>query len=123
MQKFAIGSSYLFNQGTEPAFLGGLELQLRRAVAGQGKVSVDFLSSPNDGAIPECFDIFVQEALRGVQEASEKLGVKLEDFEIHLSRFAYHDVDSAPNIYRQTAEYALKSAFDAWNASPLPKTQ
>lgn len=53
-------------------------------------------------------------AEEGLREAASEMGVDLNEFDITLSDFAYHPVDSRGDIYRHAAGSAFRAAFEAW---------
>jgi len=60
-------------------------------------------------------------AERGIREVAGECGVNLDDFDIVLSVFMYHPVDSRESLYYGAARSAFRAAWDAWqryNAAP-----
>ena len=61
---------------------------------------------------------FVQAVHEGIREAARELSVNLDDFDIVVSDFAYHPIDSSAMIYQGAAKCAFRSAWEAWQRFP-----
>ena len=118
--KSALASCYCLDQSPGAAFYGGLSIQLTRRTDTSGSITVlpkdrltDELLSIED--IGDCCD----EAKRGVIEAANEDNVDLSRFDVIISDFAYHSVDSRPKCFRAAAKSAFRSAWDAWTRFPV----
>lgn len=114
----AIGSSYLIRQTAGSEKLGGLMVTLKRRVGTAGKIEV----------VPTCrwtkellteIDHLIDQALAGIKDAAQQHNVSLDDFDILLTEFAYHSVDSYAPCYYQAAKSALRAALESWYGRDL----
>jgi L-alanine-DL-glutamate epimerase-like enolase superfamily enzyme len=114
--KRSVGSSYCFDQSPGAERLGGLAVTLRWRGGDKGTVTTKPTSYFRDEAdLDELLVVGLAEvAEEGVREAAAEMGVDLNELDVTLSEFLYHDVDSSPQIYRHAAGSAFRAAFDAW---------
>jgi hypothetical protein len=117
----SIGASYLIRQSPGSERIGGLRVTIRRRSRDAGSISVE----PTDWRTGEKLEFadeigpFASEAIRGVREVAERYGIRLDEFDVVLSHFVYHPVDSAPFCYYQTGKSAFRSALEAWSCCDL----
>ena len=110
---YAVGSSYLIRQSPGGERLGGVRIRLSRAT-GTGVIEVKLTSWFGGAEINEDIADLVEAAIQGVRDCAQQYGVDLSDYHILLSEFAFHLVDSRPNVFYQTARSAFRSALGAW---------
>ncbi|QDU56240.1 hypothetical protein [Aeoliella mucimassa] len=128
MSRFAVGSSYLTNQATEPAFLGGVEVRLKSAKSLPGRIIIEALSGAESMVYRDADDLsiheeglFVQAVIEGINDVAQDYEIPIRNFDITLKKLSYHPVDSAPFVYKQAGRSALKSAYEAWTRKDLER--
>jgi hypothetical protein len=114
-----IGASYIIRQIPHSERTGGLQVTLRplEIMPDQqhergGKFNVEltdwktgkFIDSEG---LRECAKI----AEEAVRRCAKHHGVDLRLFDVTLSKFLYHEVDSSPICYAQTGACAFRSAY------------
>jgi len=111
--KKAIGSSYLIDQRAGAEQMGGCEITLQYPLGETGTIRVSNTlrgsQEPRDD-----IDIYAAEARKGVLEYATEHQIDLAAFDITLSQFVIHDVDSRPFLYYLAGRNALQSAIAAW---------
>jgi hypothetical protein len=113
--KTAIGSSYCLDQSPGAERYGGLTVTIRWRTADKGTITSKATSFRKSDALDEpLVHALARVAEEGLREAARGLSVDLNDFDITLSDFAFHPVDSRDELYRHAAGSAFRSAWEAW---------
>ena len=113
--KTAIGSSYCLDQSPGAERSGGLTVTIRWRIGDKGTIASKATDFHERGALDESLvHALARVAEEGVREAARGLNVDLDDFDITLSDFAFHPVDSWEELYRHAAGSAFRSAWEAW---------
>jgi hypothetical protein len=117
----SIGASYLIRQIAGSERIGGLRVTLRPPSRGRGTITVEYTDWHTGQPLEYRKDIepLAQEAIRGIYEVAERFKVSLEEFDVVLSHFVDHPVDSFPPCYYQAGKSAFRSALEAWEIRDL----
>lgn len=115
---YALGSSYFVRRIPNSERAGGVTVRLQEKAAEVGKISVVATywksGAPITAEQQRWYSAFIEAAVDGANEAAASLDL-LAKFDIELSEFLIHDVDSFSGTFRQTAKSACRSALEAWN--------
>ena len=117
---YAVGSAYFMSQSPGAERMGGFRITLRRKQEAVGRITVnptDFLSSQTDTWIGE---FVAKQAIAGITDVAKIQGIELSEFDVELSSFLVHDVDSAPLCYFQAGKSAFRAALEMWFMKDLP---
>ncbi|MEM7034294.1 MAG: hypothetical protein AAF629_32425 [Chloroflexota bacterium] len=119
----AIGSSYLIRQVAGSERMGGLQVTLRRRTDNAGSVSIEpTLWRTGDISEDSIVMGYGKLATSAIEEFITAHGLDLTAFDITLSHFLYHPLDSHPDCYRQAARSALRSALEALSMRDFPSS-
>lgn len=107
----AIASSYLIRQTAGSERVGGLEVSVKLLSEPVGKIRVKGTFMGSD-EVWESMGNIGTEATNGiVAYAKERSSIRLEYWDIELSRFLFHPVDSRDSIYFFAAQNAFRAAL------------
>jgi hypothetical protein len=120
--KSAIGASYCFDQSPGGERVGGLMVTLRRRANAAGTITIvpterstgEMEGAMLDSGTKEALLWFGKEAEEALRDEAKREGIDLNQFDIVLSDFIFHDVDSHSQCYAGAARSAFRSARDAW---------
>lgn len=116
----AIGASYLFRQSPGSERVGGLQITLHPPSESAGRIIVD-LSEKGTKAPLKGQEWMAEAALQGVQELASEHQIDLSRFDVVLSEFMWHPVDSHSKCYHQAGRSAMRSALEAWRLRDLER--
>lgn len=102
-----IGSSYLQTLTSSADLAGGLQVEVRKVVDRTGNLKIE----PHDDLAG--YDAYVAEAKRGIIEYARHHSIDLSQYDVTLSRFLIHDVDSRADLYFDTAQISFDAAMKA----------
>ena len=109
----AIGSSYLVRQVAGSERLGGLRVTIYPRSDNLGEVNVE-LTDWHSGEIHEYpLPEMAAVAEQSIRKFADAYSFDLQQLDIKLDRFIFHDVDSDPRCYEQAARSAFKSALES----------
>lgn len=109
----AVGSSYLIRQSPGAERMGGLTITLMPAQADVGAIRVQPTNYFDQTEITDDIDWMVDAAKQGIQEWAEAHAFDLSGYDLILSAFAYHPVDSHSKVFYIAAKSALRAAVQA----------
>ncbi len=115
----SIGCSYLFRQTPGSERVGGLQVTVKPRRGAVGVIDVTLTDYRTKEPLVGLDDEIVQSAISGIHDVANQYGVPLSDFDVQLSDFLFHDVDSHPRIYHQAAKSAFRAALEAWQTKDL----
>jgi len=114
--KRAIGCSYCLDQSPGAERWGGLTVTIRWRAGERGTIVGTATSFRAGESLEKSLILGLSKvAEEGLREGARELSVNLDEFDITLSDFAYHPVDSRGEIYRDSARSAFRSAWEAWD--------
>ncbi len=119
MNTKAVGSSYLIRQSPGSERVGGLTITLTRPQQGVGVIRVQPTNYFGQTEITDDMDWMVRAAKQGIQEWAEEHSFDLAHYDLILSAFAYHPVDSRGQVFFIAAKGALQAAVQAWMMQEL----
>ena len=99
------GSSYLRTLTSSADLAGGLQVEVRGVVDRTGSLKIE----PEDDLAG--YDSYVAEAKRGIVEYARHHSIDLSQYDVTLSKFLIHDVDSRADLYFDTAQIAFDAAM------------
>lgn len=114
MSTKAVGSSYLIRQSPGSERVGGLTITLTRPQGDVGVIRVQPTNYFGQTEITDDMDWMVSAARQGIQEWAEAHAFDLSKYDLTLSAFAYHPVDSHSKVFYIAAKGALQAAVQAW---------
>src|SRR4051812_19492010 len=115
----AIGACYLMRQAPGAEQMGGLQVSLRPSESEEGSISILSTAWRTREDLGEMVADYAEEAIRGIREVAEDHGIRLREFDLELSEFLYHDVNSFPLCYYQAGKSAFRSALEMWHKRDL----
>jgi hypothetical protein len=119
----SIGASYLIRQSPGGERIGGLRVTIEPAAGNAGTIKHEATDWLNGQPLERPHDIgpLVSEAVRGIREVARQCNVLLDEFDVVLSHFLVHPVDSRAKCYYQAAKSAFRSALEAWTTEDLSR--
>ena len=93
--------------------MGGCEITLQYPLGETGTIQVINTLRGSQEARHD-IDIYTAEAKKGVLEYAMEHEIDLGAFDVTLSQFVIHDVDSRPFLYYLAGRNAFQSAIAAW---------
>src|SRR5690348_14354539 len=115
----AIGACYIIRQAPGVERLGGLQVKLWPSEGGGGAISIRPTAWRTGEDLGALVSDYAEDAMRGIREVAEAYGIRLGDFDLELSEFLYHDVDSFSLLYYQAGKSAFRSALEMWRTRDL----
>ena len=115
MKIYAVGSSYLIFQAPGGAWVGGVTVKIKRSGAAAGTWTV----TPTDYRRDRSFEAdviapYADAAKEGIERFAAESGIDLNEWDVTVSEFAYHEVDSAETMFKIAGFNAAASAFASW---------
>ena len=112
---YAIGSSYLVRQAAGAERLGGVTIRLKPRSDSNGTIEASPTDWRTDQEINDDISYLEDAAIAGIRQFAEEHGIRLTEWDITVSKFAYHPSDSG-TLTTQIAGYnAFASAWASWN--------
>ena len=116
-----IGSSYLIRQVAGSERMGGLQVSLRRRADHAGTIKIEPTLWRTGEVSDDSLVIgYGKLAASAVEEFAAEYQLDLSPFDITLSHFLCHPLESHPDCYRQAARSALRSALEALAMRDFP---
>ncbi|MFO1019186.1 MAG: hypothetical protein U0903_00580 [Planctomycetales bacterium] len=112
----AFGSSYVVKQFPKGERVGGVTVTISPRSSG-GKIEV-LLTKYHTGELhsqPEDLASSAEAAVEGIRQWAADANVNLDQWDILIDRFFFHDVDSFDKIFHTAAYSAVQGAFATWN--------
>jgi hypothetical protein len=118
---YSVGASYLVRQAPGSERIGGLRVTVRQPPGNAGTITVDATDWRTGAALerPAVIEPYVSEAIRVIREVADEYGFRLDEFDVVLSDFVVHPVDSVTRCYYQAGKSAFRSALEAWKTGDL----
>ncbi len=116
--KKSIGASYSLNQTPGAERMGGLQVVIRPKQGDEGTITI----RPTERTTGDTLDglgSYADAALRGIREVAREHDVDLSRFDVILSDWLVHPVDSRASCYYHTGKSAFRSALEAWTGGDL----
>lgn len=116
---YAIGSSYLIRQAPGAERLGGVTVKVRPRGSSCGTLEVLATDWRTGEPIEDDVSLLAEAADAGVRRFAADYEVDLSEWDITVSRLAYHPVDSSPLTTQIAAYNAIASALASWHSTRL----
>ena len=117
----AIGSSYLIRQSAGAERYGGATVRVRPKREDVAKLEVIASDWRTEKPIADDITFLTNAAITGVKKFCSEYEIDIAEWDIDISRFAYHPVDSGPLTTQIAAYNAMASAFSSWNGGTTRK--
>ncbi len=120
---YAIGSSYLIQQSPGAERFGGLTLKLWPNHSGSPSRNILLSSWTEAQTIREDIRFLTSMAEEGIKQFAAEQQIDLSNYNWELSRFAYHPIDSKPEVFRLAGYNAFASAWATWHSSTTSRVE
>ena len=110
----AIGSSYLVRQSPSAERYGGVTVEIRPRKATQGTIVALPTDWRTEKPIEDDVAFLTDAAIEGIKKFAKDNDLNLDEWDIAVSRFAYHPIDSSARTTQIAAYNAAASAFASW---------
>jgi hypothetical protein len=112
----AVGSSYLIRQAAGAERFGGVTVKIRPRTSTKGTITVSATDWRTEEPIDDDVSFLTDAAIEGINRFAKDNGINLDDWDITISRFAYHPVDSSARTTQIAAYNAFASAVGSWHS-------
>jgi hypothetical protein len=116
---YAIGSSYLIYQAPGAERIGGVTVKIRPRSSSHGSFEVTATDWRTEEPIEADVSFLAAAAADGVKKFAAENAIDLNEWDITVSRFAYHPVDYRVRTTETAAYNAAASAFASWWSARL----
>lgn len=106
----AIGSSYLIRQSPGSERIGGVTILIRPRAGSVGTLNIKPTSWFTGDPIEDDIDFLKSAAIEGLNRFATENAIELNKWDITVSNFAYHPVDS----WAKTTQVAAYNAIATW---------
>ena len=119
----AIGSSYLIRQAAGAERFGGVTVRLKPRNGSDGSLEIVPTDWRTDEEIDDDISYLADASIAGIKRFADNNAINLQEWDVTVSKFAYHPVDSGRLTVQIAAYNAFASAWASWNQLQIPNAE
>ncbi|MEM8779110.1 MAG: hypothetical protein AAGF26_09605 [Cyanobacteria bacterium P01_G01_bin.49] len=113
---YAIGSSYLIRQSPGAERIGGVTVRISPRTGSMGTLKAIATDWITEELIDDDIKFLIEGATEGIKRFAAENSFNLDDWDITVTKFAYHPVDSKQRTVQIAAYNAIAVALASWRS-------